>query len=97
MPFVSVPRSRVRANPKMIVMEDPASPTVQDPEGPSQVEIAPDEAAPAPVRADAVVNSYPTEVDVSDVREPDAFDLHSGADPIRGGAGPAPASEPAAQ
>jgi hypothetical protein len=38
MPFVSIPKSRVRKDPKTIVMDDPATGARADPEGPSQHE-----------------------------------------------------------
>jgi hypothetical protein len=101
MPFVSIPKSRVRKDPKTIEMTDPAVAAKADPEGPSQHEFRtsdwPGESAPA--AAPSLAREAPSvpAVDAPPVAgagtpEPDAFDLHSGSDPMRG-QGPVPAAE----
>jgi hypothetical protein len=87
MPFVSVPSRRISRKDKTILMEDPA---VHSP-------LQPPKAAVAPLQPDletlepelervpaAVAEASAAEQGKPEVREPDAFDLHSGNDPMRG-------------
>jgi hypothetical protein len=113
MPFVSIPKSKVRNEHKTIVMEDPAA-VRNDPEGPSQNALpspetgtpaadpammareAPSYSEPVTPPAQQVAPAAAPEAVGNTVHEPDAFDLHSGADPMRP-AGPAPAAVAPAQ
>ncbi len=69
MPFISVPKSKVRKENKTIVMEDPGmkAPVLK------------------PILTEPVDNVDPATVERTPAaaREPDAIDIHSGADPMR--------------
>lgn len=77
MPFISVPTSRVRKEHKTIVMEDPGEkPASLTPVLPEPLDIS------EPKSVERIPSSdQATELPKS--REPDAFDPHSGADPMR--------------
>lgn len=90
MPFISVPNTRVRKKNKTIVMEDPGTkpadlvPAIVPESAPGVAATENEEVAREP--ASPAVNSAPVEVaepPITDVREPDAFDTHTGADPMR--------------
>lgn len=92
MPFVSIPHRRVGSADRTIVMEDPVKrPTLK----PSEKNVldpsfeGPPSAVGAAKAADpSIVGPAPASVAIESgtpvAREPDAFDLHSGQDPMRG-------------
>lgn len=90
MPFISVPKSRVRKKNKTIVMEDPGTKPAElvpaiVPESAPGVNAAVENEEVSREPASPAVNSAPAEGEappVTDVREPDTFDTHSGADPM---------------
>lgn len=88
MPFISVPTTKVRRENTQMVMEDPEAtpespPLALDPQfdEPSVSEATPPMETPPLVDAAREPASAP-EVYGPPMRQPDAFDLHSGADPM---------------
>lgn len=77
MPFISVPKSRVRKKNKTIVMEDPGAKS--EPLSPALTEPL-DTSEPKAERVLATDAESPL---LPAAREPDAFDTHSGADPMQ--------------
>ena len=91
MPFISIPSTRVRKTNKTIVMEDPGTrpaalkPTLSEPldnSEPKLVEQREPAALAAPAPPAEASNAAALKAETGAPREPDAFDIHSGADPM---------------
>ncbi len=91
MPFISIPSTRVRKSNKTIVMEDPGTrpaalkPSLSEPldnSEPKPVEQREPAAVAAPAPPAEASNAAALKAETGAPREPDAFDIHSGADPM---------------